>query len=367
VNASDRDLSDGQFWPQWMRRGLAESLCVLLLTGVLACSTALAYERDKSDVVTLRRGDHISGDIVSMEYGVLVLKTDDMSTVNIEWQAVKSVTSKFAFGVEVRSGARFYGPISTTPDGATLIVGSDADITKIPMADVERISRYSYEFWDRITGNLSAGFSYAKSSGISVGNFNLNADYRSTKVDGTLTASSNVTDSPEEGRTQRDRIASIVYFLQPSRNLWALLGSLERDQQLGIDARLLGGAALGRRFVQNSLTELTGAVGVVGTEEWATGGSGAKGSVEGFLGASWQVFKFTEPETRLILGLSLYPSFTESGRWRATGNLSLIHKFAGDFTLGLEGYWSYDNRPPEETAEKSDYGVTFNLGYSFGG
>jgi len=164
-----------------------------------------------------------------------------------------------------------------------------------------------------------------------------------------LTASSNVTHSPSEGETQRDRIATIVYFLRQSRNLWALLG----------------GAALGRRFVQNAWTELTGAVGIVGTEEWPTGGA-ARSSVEGFLGATWQVFKFTDPETRLNLGLALYPSLTDSGRYRSTGNLSLTHKFAGDFSLGLEGYLSYDSRPPEATAEKSDYGATFNLGYSFG-
>jgi hypothetical protein len=325
----------------------------------------VAYERDKSDVITLRRGDHISGDIVSLEYGILTVKTDDMSTVNIEWRAVKSVTSKFAFGVELRGGVRFYGPISTTPDGASLLVGEGSDIHKVPLEDVERISRYSYSFWNRITGNLSFGFSYTKSSEISVANFNLNANYRSTAVDGALTASSNTTHSPSEGETQRDRIATIVYFLRESRNLWALIGSLERDQALGIDARLLGGAAIGRRFVQNSVSELTGAVGLVGTEEWPTGGS-ARSSLEGFLGATWQVFKFTDPETRLNLGLALYPSITESGRWRSTGNLSLTHKFAGDFTLGVEGYLSYDNRPPEETAEKSDYGITLNLGYSFG-
>jgi hypothetical protein len=349
------------------KRGrLTASFCVVLLAGVLACTSAFAYERDKSDVITLRKGDHISGDIVSLEYGVLTVSTDDMSTVSIEWHAVKSVTSKFAFGVEKRGGVKFYGPISTTPDGTSLVVGEGAEARKIPMADVERISRYSYTVWNRITGNLSVGFSYAKSSGISVGNFNLNADYRSTATYATLTASSNVTNSPEEGRTERDRIASIVYFLRQSRNFWALIGSLERDQQLGIDARLLGGAALGRRFVQTTLTELTGAVGLVGSEEWPAGGSAAQSSLEVFLGATWQVFKFTDPKTRLILGLALYPSLTDSGRYRGTGNLSLIHKFAGDFTLGLEGYWSYDNRPPEATAEKMDYGVTFNLGYSFG-
>jgi len=348
------------------RSRLAASLCAVLLVSVLGCGTSLAYERDKSDVIVLRRGDRISGDIVSLEYGILTVSTDDMSTVSIEWRAVKSVTSKFAFGVEKRGGTRVYGPISTTPDGADLVVGTGKDTEKIPMADVERISRYSYTFWNRITGNLSFGFSYTRSSEISVANFNLNADYRSTSIDGMLTASSNVTKSPSEGETQRDRIATIVYFLRQSRNLWALLGSLERDQALGIDARLLGGAALGRRFVQNSLTELTGAVGIVGVEEWPTGGS-PRSSLEGFLGGTWQVFKFTDPKTRLNMGLALYPSLTESGRYRATGNLSLIHKFAGDFTLGVESYWSYDSRPPEETAEKSDYGVTLNLGYSFGG
>jgi hypothetical protein len=351
--------------PRSKRTRLAASLCVVLLASVLACGTCSAYERDKSDVIILRRGDRISGDIVALEYGVLTVSTDDMGTLSIEWRAVKSVTSKFAFGVEKSGGVRVYGPISTTPDGTALVVGEGAQAQKIPIADVERISRYSYSVWNRITGNLSAGFSYTKSSQITVGNFNLNADYRSTAVDGTLTASSNVTKSPAEGTTHRDRIASIVYFLRQSRNLWALVGSLERDQALGIDARLLGGGAFGRRFVQTSWTELTGAAGVVATEEWPTGGS-ARTSLEGFLGATWQVFKFTDPKTRLNLGLAVYPSLTESGRWRSTGNLSLTHKFAGDFTLGLEAYLSYDNRPPEATAEKSDYGATFNLGYSFG-
>jgi hypothetical protein len=363
AGASGQYISKCSLTAQRARR--AALLSVVLVAGILACGVAVAYERDKSDVITLKKGDHISGDIISLEYGILTVSTDDMSTVSIEWRAVKSVTSKFAFGVEQSDGLRFYGPISTTADGTALVVGEGAEARKIPLADVERISRYSYTFWNRITGNLSFGFSYTKSSEISVANFNLNADYRSRTVDGTLTASSNVTHSPSEGETQRDRIATIVYFLRQSRNLWALIGSLERDQALGIDARLLGGAALGRRFVQNSLTELTGAVGLVATEEWPTGGA-ARTSLEGFLGGTWQVFKFSDPETRLNLGLALYPSLTESGRWRSTGSLSLTHKFAGDFTLGVEGYLSYDNRPPEATAEKSDYGITLNLGYSFG-
>jgi len=112
---------------------------------------------------------------------------------------------------------------------------------------------------------------------------------------------------------------------------------------------------------------VTGIVGVVGTEEWIVDKPEPRASVEAVVGGNWQVFKFIEPKTRLNLGLYVFPSLTESGRYRSTGDLSLTHKFPHDITVGLTGYLSYDNQPPEAGAEKSDYGVTFNLGYSFGG
>jgi putative salt-induced outer membrane protein YdiY len=78
------------------------------------------------------------------------------------------------------------------------------------------------------------------------------------------------------------------------------------------------------------------------------------------------VFKFSAPETKLQFDLQVYPGISDTGRYRATGDFSLTHKLTGDFTLGVTAYLSYDNRPPVATAETSDYGITFNLGYSFG-
>jgi hypothetical protein len=195
---------------------------------------------------------------------------------------------------------------------------------------------------------------------------NFNANYRSTAVDGTLAFSANTTkDSPGQ-TTNRALLTSGVKFLQQSRNFWGLLASLERDQTLGIDARLVGGAAVGRRFVQTSYTEVTGIAALVATEEWVVDDPTPNASVEAVLGGTWQVFKFIEPKTRLDFGLFVFPSLTESGRYRSTGNLNLTHKFPHDVTLGLTGYLSDDNKPPEATAAKSDYGVTLSVGYTFG-
>jgi hypothetical protein len=314
----------------------------------------------------LRNGDRLSGDILSLEFGILSLSTDNMSTLSIEWPAVRSVTSKFEFAIERRDGSKYHGVITTSDDGADLIVQSAEGTIRFPMGEVERISRFSPEFWDRINGALAVGFSYTKSSAIQVGSVNFNANYRSTTLDGSLAFSANSTRDSSGTTTTRALLTSQVQFLRQSRNFWGLLGSLERDQALGIDARLLAGAGLGRRFVQSQFTELTGIAGIVGTEEWVVGESTPKASVEAVLGGSWQVFRFIDPKTRLDLGLYIFPSLTESGRYRSTGNLSLTHKFPHDLTLGLTGYLSYDNQPPEPTAEKSDYGMTLNVGWSFG-
>ena len=339
---------------------------LLLLWSVLGCGLAWGYARDKSDVVVLRNGDRISGDIHSLEFGILTLSTDNMSTLSIEWPAVRSVTSKFEFAIERQDGTKYHGIIATSADGADLVVQNEQGSVRIPMAEIERISRFSSRFWDRINGGLSVGFSYTKSSAIQVSNVNFNANYRSTTIDSSLSFSSNTTKDSSGTTTNRELLSTGVQFLQQSRNFWGLLGSLERDQSLGIDARLVAGAGVGRRFLQTSFSELTGVVGLVGTEEWIVDQSEPRASVEAVVGGSWQVFKFIEPKTRLNLSLYVFPSLTEKGRYRSTGDLSLTHKFPHDITVGLTGYLSYDNQPPEPGAEKSDYGVTFNLGYTFG-
>lgn len=363
-------------WRSWTLGGLwaravdslrgAPSIHAALLAGMLACGPASAYERDKSDVVTLRNGDHISGDIISLEFGILTLKTDKAGTLRIEWPSVRSVSSKFSFAVERLGGTKFYGLIATSADGAKLMVGVGDTADAIPMADVERMSRYSLSFWSRINGNLAVGFTYTRASETKVGSVNLNSYYRSSAIDGTLNFSSNTTKTEEGGDTYRAVLSSTVLFLRQGRNFWGLVGSVERDQELGIDARLVGGAVLGRSFLQLSFTELIGVAGIVVDQEAITGNPEQQTSLEAVLGANWRVFKLTDPQTSLTLGVALYPSLTESHRYRGNSNLSLTHKLAGDFTLGLTGYWSADSHPPDPTAKKSDYGLTFNVGYEFG-
>jgi len=339
---------------------------VALFAGALACAPASAYDRDKSDIVELRNGNHLTGDIVSMEYGTLTLKTDQMGTLRIEWPAVRSVSSKYAFALAQTGGAKFYGILATTPDGTAVTVTEGESVHRIPIAQVERLSRYSQTFWNRINGNLAVGYSFTKASDTSVGSVNLNSYYNSTAVDASLSVSANTTKTQGGEDTFRAIVSSTVIFVQQSRNFWGLVGSAESDQTLGIDSRLLGGAVVGRRLVQMPYMEVTGLTGVVVAQESITSNPDQQTSAEGLVGLEWRVYKFSDPETSLALGVALYPSLTEKDRYRGNGHFSLTHKIAGDFTLGVTGYWTADSHPPDPTAHKSDYGVTLDLGYTFG-
>src|SRR6516162_8514625 len=121
------------------RPGSALSSLLLLLWGTVICGLAWGYARDKSDVVILRNGDRLSGDIHSLEFGILTLSTDNMSTLSIEWPAVRSITSKFEFAIERRDGTKYHGVIATSEDAADLVVQSPDGSVRIPMSEVDRI------------------------------------------------------------------------------------------------------------------------------------------------------------------------------------------------------------------------------------
>jgi Protein of unknown function, DUF481 len=83
------------------------------------------------------------------------------------------------------------------------------------------------------------------------------------------------------------------------------------------------------------------------------------------LGAEWRIFRFSKPETSLNSSFLLYPSLTESGRYRSELNITLSRELIEDLTFDLSYYNSYDSDPPDETASRSDYGVVTSLGYKF--
>ena len=65
--------------------------------------------------------------------------------------------------------------------------------------------------------------------------------------------------------------------------------------------------------------EVTGISGVVVAQESITSNPQQQTSAEGLVGLEWRVYKFSDPETSLTLGIALYPSLTRQHGRATTG------------------------------------------------
>jgi hypothetical protein len=325
----------------------------------------VAVARDKTDILILKNGDRITGEISKLEYGKLEFKTSDIGTLSVEWTAVATVSSTYSFDVEVVSGEHFFGALTAAPDGRGVVVAAAPRPAELAALDVVRIAQLEKRWIERISGSLAFGYNFTKSSDIKVLSAHFDASYRARATAMGLRADTTSTTSPEEGTLDRLSIAFNYQWLRPKRRFWTGLAAFERNEELGIEGRLQLGGGLGNYFRQNANSEIAGIVGVVQNQEWVTGEASSQASIEGVLAATWRVFRFTKPETSLTSNVTLFPSLTDSHRYRSNANLSLRREIISDFFLDLSVYFDYDSQPPGENPEKDDYGVVTSIGYSF--
>jgi len=342
------------------------SALVLLLAALALCPAAGAETREKTDVITLRNGDHITGRIISAQYGYLQLDSKHSGSVSIEWPSVRIIETRYQFRVVRFGGQHYAGLIHTSADGENLIIGSGPTAVSVPMAQVASLVPFEESFWNRVDGDVSAGYAFTKASDITQANVGLTANYSGTSMQASLQATSILSRDSSGATTEQEQVQATAFFLQPSPNFWGVLGTLQRDRSLGVDARLVAGVALGRRLIETYKSSVIGIIGVVYNEERGSEGAGRQGSAEGVLGAEWRIYKFTYPKIKLDSSLLIYPSITDSPRLRGTLNITLTYKFTERLALKFTEYGNYDSRPPSPGAATTDYGITASLSYSFG-
>lgn len=343
--------------------------CVSLVFFLILSPLCPAAAGEKTDVITLNNGDYLTGEIKNMDFGRLRLSTDSMDTVYIEWNDIVQVISKRSFEVELETGFRLFGSLAAAPEPGKLIVVGEGWTEAFEMAKVVRITPIEDTFWDRIDGSVSLGLSYTKSSAVGQYNFDGRAYYRTRERQIDLSLSTiNTRTKDQTGAhetTKRADLTSNYWHFWGNR--WFTRGgiSLQRNDELGIDLRVLAGGAGGRHLIQTNRTRFSALAGLVVNREWVAGSEPDGTSVEGVIGAQFSAFTYSTPKTDISTTLSAFPSITESGRYRIEFDCRLNREIVADFFVNLTGYVSYDSEPPSAEASKSDYGTVFGIGYSF--
>ncbi len=323
---------------------------------------APAASRPKADVVFLQNGDHVTGEIVELKYGQLRVKTESMGTVMIEWLDVARIESPYDFVVESISGERQVGGLAPGSAAGRLRVAGSSET---PVADIASLGQLEAGFLDRVSGTVTFGFDQAKSADVRSFMFGLATEYRSEKQVASLDASLNSSHTGGSGTLYQSAVSLRNEWLRPGDNFWLGLLSHETNESQGIDGRLLAAAARGHYLVRRADMEFATFIGAGIAREWATGEGGNRESVEGVLGLRWNVFRFRDPETSLLMRIALLPGISDSGRYRGNAAITLRHEVVQDLFLDLSFQGSYDNEPPAVDADRTDYTISTSLGYKF--
>ena len=338
----------------------------LLLASLLTFSSGLSAA-PKTDVVVLVNGDRITGEVKSLEYNQLKLSTDHMGTIYIEWDKIASLQSSQYLLLERTDGTRYYGQLVAGEGDSTLQVARSVDepVESVDMAVVVRAQPIEGgDLIDRLDGYVSAGLDMAKASERRsidfAGGLSSRTRVRAWALDGSV----NLTDDSAGDTSERYLLQGNYRQFHRDRNFYLGFGSFERNTELDLNLRTMAGGGYGRYFVQSNHAEWLGGLGMAYSHENYTGGE-TFDSVEGVLTTSFKLFRYDFPETDIGGSLTLLPSLTKSGRYRAEADLRAKYEFVDDLYFELKVYGSYDSQPPLADSEQSDYGLTTSLGYSF--
>lgn len=351
------------------RKATAAALRLLaspLLLGIaVALSPAPASARN-SDVVVLRNGDRISGEVKGLSRGKLDFSTDDAGRLSIEWTKVESLTSPFAYDVELGNGETHFGRlVAAARDGYLVVQNVTADTLRIP--SVVGITTLDAGFLQRVKSYLDMGFTLAKAHKATTFSLSGSAEYRAADFGSAFKFDAYSQGQEDIATTVRNSARQSFSWYLPER--WSLVGlfQYEHNDELSLDHRFSYGGALERVLKHTNASQVAVGAGLVGIQEQftSTGGGTSGSSVEALGLVNWDAFRFDSPKLDFSTGLALFPSLSDLGRVRGQAELRTKYELFKDFNVGVQFTDNFDSRPPEADVSKNDYITTLTIGWSY--
>jgi hypothetical protein len=351
------------------RAGRERTTILFLLLSLVSVLPALAQ---RTDVVVLANGDRVTGEVKELDKGLLRYKTDDMSTIYIEWNRIARIQSVFDFQVELSNGVRYFGHLAESDvDGKVLVQRLDGSIVVLDRDDVVKITRIKRGFWNRLDGSIGAGLSFTKATNVLEFSVSGDARHRTRKYFTSLVYSGTFTETRNEDRSssRQDLTFSRARFL---RNRWIrqLFTSLQQNTEQGINLRVLGGYGAGKDVIQSNRTLLLTTASLVLNREWREGTTPNKWTLESLFRADYSYFKYKSPKADFNTILNVYVGLTNWGRVRSDYSIQYRWEIVKDLFWELSGWASWDSEPPAdseagEQGENVDWAITSSIGWTF--
>ncbi len=318
----------------------------------------------KTDVISMYNGDRITGEIVSLEGGILEVSTDFMGKLRIEWPEIASIESEYHYELRLSDGERLYGSFDeeSRPGQIALVdIFGKHDIEWLQVVEIRPIEE---NFLDRLDIYLSTTFSYTKATDVGQVSFNTNVSYEDETSRNTLSGRTDLTStSDDDSNASRYDVERWVWNQKRSDAFRSIFASYEDNDELALKRRIGAGAGIGRFWIDTHKTRFTGTAGLqMITERFK--GEDENQDVELYLSTTFSTWKFSTPELNLDVNFSVYPSLTDGGRVRTDSNVRIRWELVEDLFWDVTAWATTDNQA-ETDDTTTDYSITTGIGWEF--
>jgi hypothetical protein len=342
------------------------TICLLL------CSPPL-LAREKTDVIIMKNGDHLTGEIKGLSGGVLYFNLEYiLGTSSVQWSKVDHIQSNQLFLVKTENGSVYTGGLSTaeTAEGRPMtieVVETAHEPVPLKRTDVVEMDQTSEHFWQRFNGDINTGIIYSK--GNQNTQFSLSSDVAYPRERWEASASYNSTLSTSTGVTASTRnqlTVTAMHLLPWEQWFYAGFGNLLQSSEQGIDLQsgIFGGVG---RYLANTNHATISLAGGFGWQRSVYSqsiiGAPTQDVATGFVAGTVKLFRFNK--TNLDVVGAVFPAISQPGRIFTTLNATYYIKLSSNLSWNVSFYGNWDNQPPP-TFSGSDYGTSSGLSLKFG-
>jgi len=327
-------------------------------------STLFFYQVVVADELILQNGDRITGQLVRVAEGELVIKTDYAGEITVRIEKLNRLKTDKPIDTTLVDGTRLMGTVffkdASMSDENLKIerYAGGIDIAEVRSIDSKPKPRL------RIKGRANAGITSERG----------NTDTDQFRLDGELTARTikhQFTIGGEFNKEKANRKTSVSnwkgygkydYYVKPK---WFLYASslFENDKFADLDLRTTLGAGGGHQFFESEELNLSTSAGLAYINE-----DFIVAEDDSFPGAQWIVRYdqfFFNKLVQLFHTNNGYISFDDSSNWLINTRQGLRFPLYKGFVATLQYNLEYNNEPSPDASEKWDSSTIFLLGYQF--
>ncbi|MGC1649344.1 MAG: DUF481 domain-containing protein [Candidatus Sulfotelmatobacter sp.] len=331
------------------------------------------FARDKTDLLVMKNGDRMTGEVKGLENGVLYVNFDYIDgTSSVDWSKVARLESKQSFLVKTKDGSVYRGTLNTseTPAGRPVkiqVIENAEHETEIDRSQIRGMIATSDKFWQRFNGQVSFGLNYSKGNQATQYSLGSQTAYIRERWQAQTNIESNLSASNGATASTRNEVTTVAQRLLRWNNwFYAGVGDFLQSSVQGISLQTSLGGGLGRYLKNTNRTSIS----VLGGTAWqgtsyqqSAVSTNPRNLAAGLFYANAKFFQFSK--TNLNVTAGLLPAISDPGRVHFNTNASYYVKLIGNLKWNVSFYGSWDNRPPAGFSG-SDYGTSSGLTWTFG-